>query len=203
MRIINLLKFLAIVLVMTAIGSTDAKGQNLTGAQMNIYFGHPKKVRMSNQQGAIVTEFDRDGRILSVSQGNMRMVYDWSAHRDSVTLSMYQGPNMKDAGLIEISEFTKTAYRYKVAGLEYKVEFKENGAMLRNVTSNAQVSTTSTYLYRAESDMFPYAIEQTMGDQAIRWTVTINQTDSYGNPTEFTQETIGMKNVTRFEIEYY
>lgn len=203
MRIMNPLKCLAIIIVMMVIGSMDTRGQNLTAAQMNIYFGHPKKVKMSNQQGAIVTEFDRDGRILSVSQGNMRMAYDWSAHRDSVTLSMYQGPNMKDADLIEISEFTKTAYKYKVSGQEYKVEFKENGAMLNNVTSNAQISMTTSYLYHAESDVFPYAIEQTMGDQAVRLTVTINQTDSYGNPTEFTQETIGMKNVTRFEIEYY
>lgn len=199
----NPFRYLTIIMVMILLGGASAWSQNLTAAQMNIYFGHPSKVKMSNGQGAVVVEFDRDGRITSVIQGNMRMAYDWSADRDSVTLSMYQGPNIKDAGLIQISEFTKTAYKYRVSGLEYAVRFKENGTVISSVTSNSQMSMTTSYLYRDESDIFPYAMEQTMGDQAIRWTVTINQTDSCGNPTEFTQETIGMKNVTRFEIEYY
>ena len=66
------------MLAATILSCFAASAQNLTARQMNIYFGNPQTVTATNSQGTITTEFDRQGRILKMTQGNMRLVYDWS-----------------------------------------------------------------------------------------------------------------------------
>lgn len=199
----NLIKF-ALTVVCIAFFSTIANAQNLTAAQMNIYFGHPKKVTVSNSQGVVTTEFDREGKITGISQGNMRMVYDWASDGKNVTLSMYQGQNIQDSGNISITTLSKSLYKYTIGGVvEMSVVFKENGAVEKLNISNPQMSTTMTYFYHNSQDIYPYAIEQSMGDQAMKLAVTINKTDSYGNAIEYTQEAMGMKDVSHLAIEYY
>ena len=101
--------YVVIVFIMTMI--LPANAQNLTASQMNIYFGSPKKVTVTNSQGTTMTEFDRKGRVTSTKQGNMSVTYQWSDDGTEVTLSMYQGANFQDHGhilsLIHISEPTR------------------------------------------------------------------------------------------------
>ena len=204
MRNIFQFRHLAVVFMMIVTGAISMVAQNLTAAQMNIYFGHPKKVIQTNSQGTTITEFDRDGRVMNVIQGNMRAVYKWHDAGKKVTLSMYQGPNLQDSGVIVISEMTKNLYKYNMGGMaDVEVTFKENGAMLQTVMTNPQMSMAMKYLYRDEKDMYPYAVEQSMGDQSVKGVVTIDKTDSCGNAVEFSQEVMGQKAVTSLTIEYY
>lgn len=200
MKIKVLIAFLAVVLC----GLFPVAAQNLTAAQMNIYFGQPKKVTVHNAQGVIVTEFDRNGRIESISQGNMHTVYDWEEDGSEVTLTMLQGQNIKGSGVIKISELSKALYSYSDVGtMDVKVDFKNNGAISGAVMSNSQMEVTTKYYYKETDDIFPYAIEQSMGEQSVKVSVTIDRFDSVGNPVEFTQEMMGQKDVTRQTIEYY
>ena len=51
--------------------------------------------------------------------------------------------------------------------------------------------------------MYPYAVEQSMGDQSVKGVVTIDKTDSYGNAVEFSQEVMGQKITNHLTIEYH
>lgn len=181
-----------------------AAAQNLTASQLNIYFGSPKKVVMTNSQGTSVTEFDRNGLVTKAQQGNMSISYDWSNDGSEVTLSMYQGANFQDHGHIKIIENTRSRLKYDMGGMiTMDITFKKNGALDKTIMTNPQMSATVTYLYNNESDVFPYAIEQSAGNQSAKMSVTIDETDSYGNPTAYTQEFMGNNDVTKLTIEYY
>ncbi len=198
------LKQISAVIALVAAVILPATAQNLTASQLNVYFGTPKKVTMTNSQGTTVTEFDRCGRVTKAKQGNMSINYDWSDDGSEVTLSMYQGVNMQDHGHIKIIENTPSRLKYDMGGMmTMDITFKKNGAMDKTIMTNPQMSATETYLYNNESDVFPYAIEQSAGNQSAKVSVTIDETDSYGNPTAYTQELMGNKDVTRLTIEYY
>lgn len=199
----NLKQICAVIsLLMTMILSATA--QNLTASQMNIYFGSPKKVSVTNSQGTTIAEFDRSGRVTKAIQGNMRINYDWSEDGSEVTLSMYQGPNLQDHGHIRVIENTASKLKYEVGGVVMMdISFKSNGALEKVDMTNPQMSGTMTYFYNQESDVFPYAIEQVAGNQSAKVSVTIDETDSYGNAIVYTQEFMGNMDVTRATIEYY
>lgn len=200
---VNLKRICAVVALMVAM-ILPVAAQNLTASQLNIYFGSPKKVTMTNSQGTTVTEFDRKGRVTNAKQGNMSISYDWSDDGSEVTLSMYQGANMQDHGHIKIIENTPSRLKYDMGGMiTMDITFKKNGALDRTIMTNPQATATMTYLYNDEGDVFPYAIEQSVGNQSAKMSVTIDETDSYGNATIFTQEFMGDKDVTRLAIEYY
>lgn len=192
----------ALTLVMATILPVAA--QNLTASQMNIYFGTPKKVTMTNSQGTTVTEFDRSGRVTKAQQGNMSVTYDWSDDGSEVTLSMYQGANFQDHGHIRIIENSPSKLKYDMGGMiTMDISYKKNGALDKVVMTNPQMSGTMTYFYEKETDVYPYAIEQASGNQALKASVTIDETDSYRNAIVYTQEAMGNKDVTRLMIEYY
>lgn len=191
------------LLLISVAGILESKGQNITASQLNIYFGHPKQVTVVNPQGTAVTEFDKEGRITSVTQGNMKMVYDWAPDGKTITLSMYIGVNMQEAGVIEVAEFTKRDLKYKVGVNEMSVTFKDNGVVDTMVMKSPQGEMMTKYLYRNPDDAYPYAGEMTMGEQAMKVALTVDKTDDKGNVTEFTQELMGQKQVTTMQIEYY
>lgn len=198
------LKKISVVIALVAAVILPTKAQNLTASQLNVYFGTPKKVTMTNSQGTTVTEFDRSGRVTKATQGNMSIDYDWSDDGSEVTLSMYQGVNMQDHGHIKIIENTHSKLKYEIGGMVMMdISFKNNGAMDNLIMTNPQMSATMTYFYDQESDVFPYAIEQVAGNQSAKVSVTIDETDSFGNAIVYTQELMGNKDVTRLTIEYY
>lgn len=200
---VNLKQICAVIALVVAVILPTA-AQNLTASQLNVYFGSPKKVTMTNSQGATVTEFDRNGRITNAKQDNMRISYDWSDDGSEVTLSMYQGVNLQDHGHIKIIENTLSRLKYDMGGMiTMDITFKKNGAMDKTIMTNSQMSATVAYLYNNKSDVFPYAIEQSVGNKSVKVSVTIDETDSYGNPTAYTQEFMGNKDVTRLTIDYY
>lgn len=199
----NMKKICAVITVMATMALPTA-AQNLTASQMNIYFGTPKKVTLTNSQGTTTTEFDRSGRVTKAQQGNMSISYDWNENGSEVTLSMYQGANFQDHGHIKILENTPSRLKYDMGGVvTMDISYKKNGALDKITMTNPQMSATMTYFYNNESDIFPYAIEQSSGNQALKCSVTIDATDSHGNPTVFTQEALGNKDITRQTIEYY
>lgn len=192
----------AIILVMTT--ALPVVAQNLTARQMNIYFGSPKKVTMSNSQGTTVTEFDRIGRVTSTKQGNMSISYEWNESGDSVILSMYQGANYQDHTHIKIVENSRSQLKYTIGNMvDMEISFNGNGALEKSVMTTPQMSTSMIYYYKGEGDIFPYVIEQEMGNQSMKLSVSINETDFYGNAIVYTQEFMGNKDVTRLTIEYY
>lgn len=192
----------AIILVMTT--ALPVVAQNLTARQMNIYFGSPKKVTMSNSQGTTVTEFDIVGRVTSTKQGNISISYEWNESGDSVILSMYQGANYQDHTHIKIVENSRLQLKYTIGNMvDMEISFNGNGALEKSVMTTPQMSTSMIYYYKSESDIFPYVIEQKMGNQSMKLSVSINETDFYGNAIVYTQEFMGNKDVTRLTIEYY
>lgn len=183
---------------------TMAWSQNLTAAQMNIYFGSPKKATVTTPQGTVVTEFDGQGRIISVTQGNMRMVYDWESVENKIIVSMFQGPNFKDKGEIVLTEFLPRHYRYSLDGsIEIDVTFMENGALDVSKVINPQATILTRYLYREADDVYPYAIENSFGEQAVEIEVAINKLDDRGNAVSYTQTAMGQAMETTVELEYY
>lgn len=192
----------AIILIMTT--ALPVVAQNLTARQMNIYFGSPKKVTMSNSQGTTVTEFDRIGRVTNTKQGNMSISYEWNESGDSVILSMYQGANYQDHTYIKIVENSRSQLKYTIGNMvDMEISFNGNGALEKSVMTTPQMSTSMIYYYKGEGDIFPYVIEQEMGNQSMKLSVSINETDFYGNAIVYTQEFMGNKDVTRLTIEYY
>lgn len=192
----------AIILIMTT--ALPVVAQNLTARQMNIYFGSPKKVTMSNSQGTTVTEFDRIGRVTSTKQGNMSISYEWNESGDSVILSMYQGANYQDHTHIKIVKNSQSQLKYTIGNMvDIEISFNGNGALEKSVMTTHQMSTSMIYYYKSDKDVFPYVIEQEMGNQSMKLSVSINETDFYGNAIVYTQEFMGNKDVTRLTIEYY
>lgn len=195
---------LLILLAAAILSCFAASAQNLTARQMNIYFGNPQTVIATNSQGTITTEFDRQGRILKMTQGNMRLVYDWSDDNSKVVVSSYTGDNFTDAGEINISEFTPERYIYNLGGqVDITVIFKSNGSLDKSIVTLQQDSMTQTYLYKNESDSYPYAIRQQNGAQEMTASISIDKTDSYGNAIEYTQNLFNNTDTTRLTIKYY
>ncbi len=195
---------LLIMLAAAILSCFAASAQNLTARQMNIYFGNPQTVTATNSQGTITTEFDRQGRILKMTQGNMRLVYDWSDDNSKVVVSSYTGDNFTDAGEINISEFTPERYIYNLGGqVDITVIFKSNGSLDKSIVTLQQDSMTQTYLYKNESDSYPYAIRQQNGTQEMTASISIDKTDSYGNAIEYTQNLFNNTDTTRLTIKYY
>ena len=195
--------FCIVLIMFVGKGSAFAQSFYLTAQQLDIYFGHPKKVSVEDNSGTTVIQFDIQGRITSLSQGNMRIEYDWESDDRSVIVSQFIGQNMQDGGIIEIEEFTKKRYKYNCGETNIIVNFMKNGAVENTEVSSPYMSGTTKCYYHTPNDMYPYAIEQSMGDQSIKVVVTIDKTDSYGNAIEITQEFMGHKMETRRTIEYY
>jgi len=190
--------------LMALAAAVPALAQSLSAAQMNIYYGHPKTVTMTNQQGTVITELDRQGRVTQVTQGNMRMTYAWSDDGKSVEMSMYQGQNFVDSGTIEILEFTPARYKYNIGGTtEVTVDFRPNGSIEKMTMVNPQMTGSMTYYYNSDDDMYPCAIEQEAGGQSMKVAMTIEGTDDHGNLTAYSGELMGNKQVTTQTIEYY
>lgn len=198
------LKQICAVITLLTTMYLSATAQNLTASQMNIYFGAPKKVCMTNSQGTTVTEFDRNGRVTKVQQGNMSINYDWSEDGSEVILSMYQGSIFQEHRHIRIIEYTLSKLKYDIGGVvTMDIFFKKNGTLDKIVMANPQMTGTMTYFYHCESDVYPYAVEQVAGNQCVKGSVIIDETDSYGNAIVYTQECMGNKDITRLTIEYY
>lgn len=194
------------LLVIIVCGFLSVVAQNLTASQMYIYFGQPKKVTVQNDQGTEVTEFDRDGRIVSTSQRNMRIVYDWAEDGSEVKLTVFQGKDIEDSGAIKVFELSKKRYSYNVDGIvDMNVDFMDNGAIYSSVMTTPKMNLTTKYFYKESEDMFPDAIEYSYSkvNRSNKVSFTIDRFDSLGNPLEFTQVVKGSKNVTRQTIEYY
>lgn len=178
-----------------------AQAQYLIASQMNIYFGTPKTATITNSQGAMVVSFDTQGRIMEIKQGLMRMVYSWKDN--SVNISMYQGQNFMDSGIIEIEELSESRLVYSINEISCEIIFKNNGAIQSIKNIAPQMIMTQKYLYKENSDVFPYGIEQSNGAQSMITTVTVKETDDKGNPTLFTNEMFGNIETVRVNIEYY
>lgn len=194
------------LLVIIVCGFLSVVAQNLTASQMYIYFGQPKKVTVQNDQGTEVTEFDRDGRIVSTSQRNMRIVYDWAEDGSEVKLTVFQGKDIEDSGAIKVFELSKKRYSYNVDGIvDMNVDFMDNGAIYSSVMTTPKMNLTTKYFYKESEDMFPDAIEYSYSkvNRSNKVSFTIDRFDSLGNPLEFTQVVKGSKNVIRQTIEYY
>lgn len=200
----SIFKKIVLLIILLFVNEQLATSQNLVAAQMNIYFGHPKTVIQNNSQGTIVTTFDYEGRILSISQGNMRMDYDWANDGKSVIVSMYQGADIKDSVAISISEMSNKKLKYNIGDIvNFEISFKSNGAVEHCVNSNPQMTVTTDYYYKNIDDFYPYSYEMYMGDQSIKISLIIDKMDSIGNAIEYTQELMGQKDSSRLEIEYY
>lgn len=196
------LPFVMILLFMMA--TLPMIAQELTARQMNLYFGHPKRVTKTNSQGTMMTEFDRNGRVTCTRQGNISVTYEWNELGDAVTLSMYQGANFQEGVHVQVEENSPSRLKYSVDNaLFFDVLFKDNGALNKTVIGNAQMSASFTFIYESESDIFPSQIEQRRGDQSMIIDVVVIETDSYGNAIVYTQECQGQKDVIRLNIEYY
>jgi len=181
-----------------------AQGQNIAASQYNLYAGHPKSLTVTNGQGTVTTTFDREGRVTGARQGAVRMEYDWESEPGKAIVSIYRGIDFADSGEIEIRKFEKNELCYVISGnVEVDVRFRKNGAVDTMTMTNPQISNVMTYIYHSEEDMFPYAIENRQGDQLMRMEITVDATDSLGNPTEYTQKFMGNTDVSRLTIEYY
>ena len=197
-------KLLFVVIMSFIIATLPMVAQELTARQMNIYFGHPKKVTRTNSQGTSVMEFDRSGRVICARQGNMSIAYEWNESGDEVILSMYQGANYQDGARVQVVENSSSRLKYKMGGMMvFDVLFKENGVLDKIVMSNAQMSASTTFYYKSANDVYPSQVEQKSGNQSMTISVVVNETDSYGNAIVYTQECLGNKDVTRLTIEYY
>lgn len=196
------LPFVMILLFMMA--TLPMIAQELTARQMNLYFGHPKRVTKTNSQGTMVTEFDRNGRVTCTRQGNISVTYEWNKLGDAVTLSMYQGANFQEGVHVQVEENSLSRLKYSMDNaVLFDVLFKDNGTLNKTVIGSAQMSASLTFIYESESDIFPSQIEQRRGDQSMIIDVVVIETDSYGNAIVYTQECQGQKDVIRLNIEYY
>lgn len=204
MRTFLFTKNIFITLLIITLSVLSCKAQNLTAAQMGIYFGTPKTAITTNSQGTATIDFDRNGRITQVVQGNMKMVYEWTSDGKSVTISMYNGSIMQDSGYIEVYELSNSRYKYCIGGMtDVEIIFKKNGAYDYVITTNGQMSMKSTYHYKNEYDMYPNAVEMSMGDQSIKSSFTVKEYDTKGNAIVFTQEAMWQVDETSTVIEYY
>lgn len=197
------LPFVMILLFMMA--TLPMIAQELTARQMNLYFGHPKRVTKTNSQGTMMTEFDRNGRVTCTRQGNISVTYEWNELGDAVTLSMYQGANFQEGVHVQVEENLPSRLKYSMGNaLFFDVLFKDNGTLNKTViVGNAPMSASFTFIYENESDIFPSQIEQRRGNQSMIIDVVVIETDSYGNAIVYTQECQGQKDVIRLNIEYY
>lgn len=200
-----MMKLRAFFIALMAVGGMLlSQAQNLTASQMNIYFGSPKKATVTTPQGVAVTEFDKEGRITSMTQGNMKMTYDWNVEPGKVIASMYQGPNLSDSGEIIVSKMTPEILEYNIPGMgEMEFNFKKNGAVDRSVMKTPQMEIVSVYLYKNPDDVYPYAIENEIAGQKITVNVSVDKTDAMGNAIEYTQESMGQSMTSKMDLEYY
>ncbi len=189
---------------MLLIGASSATAQNIHARQYNIYNGQPKSAVITNPQGTVEVDFDRQGRITCITQGVMKMVYDWDVEPGKVVVSMYKGTEFTEGGEIWVEELSNRCHHYGIGeNFDTNVTYKSNGAMDRATVTNPMGSMTLRYIYNSASDLYPYAIEQTMGGQSGTLEVTINSTDSYGNVTDYSQSFMGNVGNTHMDIQYY
>lgn len=182
-----------------------ACAQNLTQQMFNLYQGHVKTLvqRIEGMSGEAITQFDKNGKVLSFQQGDSRMEYSWKEENSGVEISGYVNGQYQGSQMFSISDMSSTDYKYETGGISFAIKFKSNGAISKQTISANGQTQTSFYYYKRQDDLMPYKIVTSMGGRSLSVNVEILSTDYYGNPTKFTQTSNGQTLTTMYEISYY
>ena len=195
--------YLSLVVVICNIFCANA--QELTKNMFNIYYGHPKTLVQSSSMmpGTMTIEFDRSGRVLSKTGGDVKIEYNWSSDSTSVEVKAYNNGQYVDSGMIYIEQMTSDKYKYTADGLSIEVTFRSNGSINKITTSDGGQSMTTTYYYNSSTDTYPYKLVQAGGGQSMTINIAGFEKDSKGNCVKFTQSAQGQSVVSTNTISYY
>ena len=182
-----------------------ANAQELTKNMFNIYYGQPKTLVQSSSMmpGTMTIEFDRSGRVLSKTGGDVKMVYNWSSDGTSVEVKGYNNGQYVQSGMIYIEQMTSEKYKYTADGATIEVSFRANGSINKMTMSGGGQSMSTTYYYNSSTDAYPYKYVSAGGGQSMTVNVTGVEKDSKGNCIKFTQSSQGQSMVNTNSISYY
>ncbi len=159
--------------------------------------------RFEGVQGEAITQFDKDGKVLSFEQPEGRLEYSWSDDNSSVEIRGFVNGLLQGSQVVRISEMSASKYVYEIGGISYTVDWKSNGAVSKQtMTVNGQNQTTFFY-YKRPEDFYPYKSVTSMGGQSMTTTIQVIETDSYGNLKKFSQTANGQTVITLLDIAYY
>ncbi len=193
------------LLVIFACNYCDVNAQELTKQMFNIYYGKPKTLVQSNSvmPGTMTIEFDSEGRVLSKSGGEVKMVYNWSPDGTNVEVKSYNNDLYMGSGMIYIEQMTSEKYKYTADGATIEVLFRPNGSMSKTIISGGGQSMSTTYFYNGSDDVFPYKIVSAGGGQSMAVDVSGIEKDSKGNYIKCTESSQGQSVVSTNVISYY
>ena len=195
--------FLSLTVVICNIFCINA--QEITKNMFNIYYGQPKTLVQSSNimPGTMTIEFDRSGRVLSKTGGDVKMKYNWSPDGTSVEVKVYNNGQYVNSGMIYIEQMTSEKYKYTADGATIEISFRANGSINKMTISGGGQSMTTTYYYNSSTDSYPYKIVSAGGGQSMTVNVTGIDKDSKGNCIKYTQSSQGQSMVNTNSISYY
>ena len=194
----NIMVMLTLLL---AIGNS-VNAQELTKNMFNVYFGNPKQLTVTDGNGTMVVEFDRQGRVLSKSMNDMKFVYQWDDDNDEVEVTLFNGDTKLNSTYIHLIIFTDTHYKYETDGVVLEVLLNDNGVLVQFKGVNPITTVTQDYFYENDSDVIPQKVIVTNGNMS-QTAYFSGKTDKMGNVTDITQSSNGAVSIVKRKIKYY
>lgn len=199
------MKKISFLIMMTFVVNFNVIAQNLTQQMCQLHKGHVKTLtqRIEGQPGEGITRFDKDGKVLSFEQANVKMEYSWNSDNRSVEIKGYQDGIFQGSQMLYISEWSSSRLVYETGGVSLTTDFKKNGAISKQTMSaNGQTQTSYLY-YKRPDDFLPYKTVTSSGGQSMTINIELLSTDSFGNPTKYSQTVNGQTIITYCDITYY
>lgn len=194
-----------IFMLLAIVAITSVQAQELTQRMFNIYNGNAKTL-VEGYQGMeqkMTVQFDRQGRVLSKTDGVTKYVYNWASDGKSIDVKGYFNGQYQGAQPIYISEMSSSKYIYEIAGVTYTILFKSNGAINKMTASAGGQCMTTTYYYNDPNSQFPYKIVTSQDGQSMSTSISVISKDSKGNCTKNSQTVNGQSAINESAITYY
>ena len=147
------------------------------------------------------TDFHPDGKIKSMKNPMCQIEYTWNGE-DEIKLIASNSMGA-ETFYIYINEYQKGYYDFDMGECNIKIWFRENGTIEKKEMTENEKKMTTTYFYRNDSEIYPYKIENRMGEQSQVIDINVNEYDEEGNATVFTKSCNGISMQIKRNISYY
>ena len=189
---------------MASIASESQAQLLLTKQLLSVPKGHPRKViRSSINTPDLVFEFDKNGRLILMEQGDEKARFNWTSDSTEVEWVLFAEQTETARNIVSIDKLTETECEYECDGVIFDFKLRKDGAVLSYSISSSESKMEITHHFRNDNDIYPFQIVQSDGVQAGVVLVNINETDQYGNATSVTQSINGQQMTFLTTIEYY
>ncbi len=168
----------------------------------DVYKGHVKSIIVTSPETMqFEAEFSFNGKIKYMKNLTYQVDYEWNSDEE-LRLNVRNSQELHFF-YIYINEYRKDYYDYDIGEVNVKIWFRANGSLDRKEVTQSGNKMIATYFYHNESELYPYKIQNRVGTQTQVIFVNVEECDSKGNATVFSQTCNGITMRQKRKISYY